>query len=109
LPGLHASRKLHQHGSIPRHRHGMERIFSHTSPTQGSFNDRARRFRIGNYAGENIARNYGVTDAVTAWMRSPGHRSNILNRNFRSSAIGYATNGLGQPFYVQCFSSLSGG
>ena len=44
------------------------------------------------YIGENIY--YGSEglgepqDAVTWWMNSPGHRANILNKNFRQVGIG---------------------
>ena len=47
-------------------------------------------------AGENIASGYETPRAlVSAWMRSPGHRKNILNRQFhRIGVSGWrATNG----------------
>jgi uncharacterized protein YkwD len=44
--------------------------------------------------GENIAWGSGVlsspTEIVDAWMHSPGHRANILNRRFREIGIGVA-------------------
>jgi len=52
--------------------------------------------------GENIA--YGTGDAATAaeihrsWMRSPGHRANILRRQFREVGIGVA---VGAPVAAQ--------
>ena len=43
--------------------------------------------------GENIAwglRNDGTPrNIVQAWMRSPGHRANILNRTFRDIGVGF--------------------
>ena len=50
----------------------------------------ARSWRVG----ENIAWGSGVLgspeEIVDAWMRSPGHRSNILSRGFREIGIGIA-------------------
>ena len=41
------------------------------------------------YAGENVAYGYSSgTAVVRAWMGSPGHRANILSRNFRQMGIG---------------------
>lgn len=41
------------------------------------------------YAGENVAYGYSSgTAVVRAWMGSPGHRANILNRNYRQMGIG---------------------
>ena len=51
----------------------------------------ARSWRVG----ENIAWGSGTlgtpAEIVDAWMHSPGHRSNILNRGFREIGIGIAT------------------
>lgn len=41
------------------------------------------------YAGENVAYGYSSgTAVVRAWMGSPGHRANILSRNYRQMGIG---------------------
>ncbi len=72
--------------------------FSHTSP--GGETMKARLIRFGyrpmgyRYwtVGENIAGGsgpYGTPDnRFNAWMNSPAHRANILNRNFREIGIG---------------------
>jgi uncharacterized protein YkwD len=43
--------------------------------------------------GENIGRGTGSFSTpkamVSAWMRSPGHRRNILNRDFRDLGVGF--------------------
>lgn len=42
--------------------------------------------------GENIGYNNGdINQMFESWMKSPGHRKNILNRNFKK--IGYASVG----------------
>lgn len=41
--------------------------------------------------GENLAEGqYTVAEAVEAWMRSAGHRENILDRNYTQTGIGLA-------------------
>lgn len=79
--------------------------FDHNSPTYGSPFDMMKKFGI-NYsaAGENIA--YGQKtpeEVMTAWMNSPGHRSNILNSNFTEIGVGVAKDKNGTPYWVQMF------
>ena len=83
-------------------------FFSHTSPTQGTFTNRAPRFGLSGYSGENIAYGYDAKTAITAWMNSEGHKANILGTNYRSTGIGVVLNSAGKPYYTQCFSSLPG-
>lgn len=67
--------------------------FSHTSPTEGSFEQRMDKTGLPfRRAGENIAR--GQTSArqvVDGWMNSKGHRENILNPEFTDIGVGYAS------------------
>lgn len=54
--------------------------------------------------GENIAYNYTDPDAVmTGWMKSPGHRQNILNENFCELGIGLAYSSTNAPYWTQNF------
>jgi uncharacterized protein YkwD len=84
-----------------RHSRAMVRrgFFSHDSLGGASFVDRIREtgYLSGArswYVGENIA--YGSGDRSSpraigiAWMKSPPHRANILNRSFREVGIGLA-------------------
>jgi uncharacterized protein YkwD len=77
--------------------------FSHDSLSGASFVDRIRRtgYLGGPRAwivGENLAWGSGDRSSpaaiVRAWMNSPGHRANILQRRFREIGIGLA---LGAP------------
>lgn len=55
-------------------------------------------------AGENIA--MGQTSAgevVKAWMNSPGHRENILSKDFSSIGVGYYKDSRGVIWWVQLF------
>lgn len=73
------------------------RYFAHDSQDGSSFGERIRRTGYlsrarGYQLGENIA--WGTGDLATpaqivdAWMHSPGHRRNILNRRFRQIGVG---------------------
>jgi uncharacterized protein YkwD len=80
-----------------------KRFFSHVSPAGSTMARRVKRTRYlrhtrGWSLGENLAWGSGsaATPAriVNAWMRSAGHRRNILDRSFREIGIGLA---LGAP------------
>jgi uncharacterized protein YkwD len=99
LRPLRTNRCLHRVAA--RHAHDMvnRRYFAHTTPNGW---DPGRRARASGYVpraaawlvGENIA--WGVAGAarpawvMRAWMHSPPHRHNILNRHFRDVGIGVA-------------------
>ena len=53
---------------------------------------------------ENVAIDYrDAAGAVTGWMRSPGHRANILNATYSEIGAGYATDSRGHRYYAQVF------
>jgi uncharacterized protein YkwD len=97
VPKLRFNRRL---GRAARgHSADMARrgYFSHNSRSGASFLDRIRRSgylrRTRRWmVGENIAWGTGrlatPRSIVRAWMRSPGHRANILNRRFRHIGVG---------------------
>ena len=76
--------------------------FSHTRPDGTSC---FTAFTRGGYRGENIAYGYASPAAVMEdWMDSPGHKANILNKNYNSIGVGcYYYDGA--YYWVQCFSS----
>lgn len=70
--------------------------FAHDSPDGGSFSDRIKAKgymsgRTGWTVGENLAWGGGSSGSpgsiVAAWMKSPPHRANILNRRFRDIGL----------------------
>jgi uncharacterized YkwD family protein/spore coat assembly protein SafA len=79
--------------------------FAHQSPTYGSPFDMMEAFGIKfSAAGENIA--YGQRtpqEVMNAWMNSPGHRSNILARNFNQIGVGVAKSANGTYYWTQHF------
>lgn len=69
--------------------------FSHTSPTYGSPFDQMKALGITyNSAGENIAMGQpSAEEVVDAWMKSPGHRENIMNPSFTHIGVGLSDSG----------------
>jgi uncharacterized YkwD family protein len=69
--------------------------FDHTSPTYGSPFDMMNKFGITySSAGENIAMGQtSPAEVMNAWMNSPGHRANILNKSYTSIGVGYDATG----------------
>jgi uncharacterized protein YkwD len=54
--------------------------------------------------GENVAWNQQTPeDVVESWMKSSGHRENILRKEFTEIGIGVARNKDGEPYYTQVF------
>lgn len=82
--------------------------FAHTSPEGTTpwywFNKAGYSFI---YAGENLAINYTESETVQkAWLNSPTHRANIMNRNFTEMGVATATgiyNGVKTTFVVEMF------
>jgi uncharacterized protein YkwD len=78
--------------------------FSHTTPDGVEF---SKRIDNEGYkwstVGENIAAGQpNAVEVMKAWMKSPGHRANILNCTFRNIGIGIAFDGR-RPFWTQDF------
>jgi uncharacterized protein YkwD len=80
--------------------------FSHTGSGRSTFIARSKAAGYSAALSENIAWGYRDGAAVVvAWMRSPGHRANILNCRAKAVGVGavYAPNGT--PYYTQDFGS----
>ncbi|MET8689226.1 sigma-70 family RNA polymerase sigma factor [Streptomyces sp. NPDC004732] len=78
--------------------------FDHTSPDGKDPGDRitAAGYRWSTY-GENIARGQqSPASVMDGWMKSPGHRANILNCDFKELGVGIH-NGSGGPWWTQAF------
>lgn len=75
-------------------------LFSHTRPNGESPESIFRQFKIAyQNAGENLAYGYKTpSELVSAWMKSPEHRSNILNKNFTNVGIGFYQNSKGKIY-----------
>jgi hypothetical protein len=76
----------------------QSRFFAHESPTRGSTHERMRRagFPYQRY-GENIGRARSPAEIHTLWLRSPGHRANLLDPGFTHIGLGVTTDGSTAP------------
>ena len=73
--------------------------FSHTSPTLGSPWDMMKQAGLPvGWAGENIGKTQSVESAMAGFMRSPGHKANIVDPRFTHVGIGIAGNLFVQEF-----------
>ncbi|MFF3744893.1 CAP domain-containing protein [Streptomyces kronopolitis] len=78
-------------------------FFGHTDPDGDSPWDRARAAGVPDLGGENIARGQADARAVMdSWMKSPGHRANILNCEYKTLGVGVHF-GPGGPWWTQDF------
>ncbi|MCX5192725.1 sigma-70 family RNA polymerase sigma factor [Streptomyces sp. NBC_00249] len=79
-------------------------FFSHTNPDGADPGARttASGYRWSTY-GENIAKGQQTAQSVMdSWMKSPGHRANILNCSFKDIGVGIHQ-GAGGPWWTQNF------
>jgi hypothetical protein len=77
------------------------RVVSHTGSGGSTFVGRieAAGYKPWRHLGENVAQGYSTwSSAMAGWMRSSGHRANILSRNFRNVGLGRYNH-----YYVQDF------
>ncbi|MFF0741941.1 CAP domain-containing protein [Streptomyces sp. NPDC004111] len=78
-------------------------FFDHTDPDGATPWDRAAKVGIKNLGGENIARGQADAQAVMdAWMKSEGHRANILNCDYTTLGVGVHM-AEGGPWWTQDF------
>ncbi|MET7327915.1 CAP domain-containing protein [Nonomuraea sp. NPDC005650] len=83
-------------------------FFDHTSKDGRSFMDRIRGagFSGGNAFAENIA--FGQpspASVVDGWMKSEGHRANIMNCRYNLIGVGVAKNSQGRIYWTQDFAA----
>ncbi|MGW6743161.1 CAP domain-containing protein [Streptomyces sp. NPDC055025] len=83
-------------------------FYSHTSPEGLEPWDRAAAAGAAHRGiGENIACGQrGPREVVRGWMNSPGHRANILKRDFTHLGIGFAGGGPAGTYWTQLFGRL---
>jgi uncharacterized protein YkwD len=82
--------------------------FDHTSQDGRSFLDRIRAagFTGGSGWAENIAMGQRTpASVVSAWMNSPGHRTNIMNCDYNLIGVGAVKDSKGQIYWTQDFAA----
>lgn len=95
LPELKINTTLSKMAHTKSNDMAVHHYFDHTSPTYGSPFDMMKKFGITyRTAGENIAMGQKTPqEVVNGWMNSPGHRANILNKNYTEIGVGFVANG----------------
>lgn len=80
-----------------------EKSFSHTRPNGTSCFTALQEAGVKySFAGENIAWGYGTPkDVMEAWMKSEGHKNNILNPDFTDFACGTYKSGDWTQFFCK--------
>ena len=87
----------------------INKYFGHRGLDGSIVSDRADRCGIRRWSaiGENIAYNRGYDEpmekALELWMDSPSHRQNMLNGQWRESAVGVAIAADGSYYFTQVF------
>jgi len=85
------------------------KFFSHRGRDDKMVSDRADDVGMGKWRaiGENIAFNRGYQDpigkAVDLWLDSPSHKRNLLDNNWKETAIGIAVTADGEYYLTQVF------
>jgi uncharacterized protein YkwD len=80
--------------------------FSHTGSRKSTFVARARAAGYTAPRSENIAWGYrSAREVVNGWLKSPGHRRNLLDCRARTLAVGVVYSVNGTPYYTQMFGS----
>ena len=80
--------------------------FGHTDPDGVTFQDRLRAWHWPTaYAAENIAFDRDEPHAHAAFMNSPPHARNVLDKNERRIGVAVVTVGEHETFYVEDFSA----
>lgn len=85
------------------------RFLGHSDLTGRKVDDRADQFGFSDWRriGENVAWVMGHSDpaarVVECWMRSPGHRKNLLDSNYRESGLGLSVSSDGKYYFTQVF------
>lgn len=83
-------------------------FFDHYDPRYGELDERLKRFGVRwCMCGENIFTCNGYARpaqlAVQEWMKSPGHRQNILTAEFTHTGIGIVYRRDGRYYFTQIF------
>lgn len=105
LQPLKIDTKLQQSAQAKSQDMKNNNYFSHTSPTYGSPFDQMKSFGISyRSAGENIAMGQrSAAEVVDAWMKSPGHKENIMNPSYTHIGVGLSNS---EFYWTQQFISL---
>lgn len=83
-------------------------FFDHEDPQRGDLAERLNKAGVAwTSIAENTFQEQGHSDpvgrAVEVWLKSPGHRQNLLNRSYTDTGIGFASDRRGTVYFTQIF------
>jgi hypothetical protein len=107
VPLTFSENLLHVARSYSR-RMAEEKFFSHSDPEGRSVRERVNEANIKwRMVGENLALSNGYINPVAislrGWMDSPGHRRNLLDPDWRHTAIGVWISADGTVYFTEIF------
>lgn len=92
LPAMKTDKKLEEAALFQARRMAAHQKISHSVGWGHSFGARIKKAGIRGPAAENLASGQTSTkDAFDAWMKSPGHRRNMLDPMFSRYGLAWAT------------------
>lgn len=105
LKPLKLNEKLNRIAIIKAKDMAEEKTLSHTSKKFGTTFELLKKEKIKySAAAENIAKGHSTPEFVMErWMKSSGHRANILGENYEEIGIGRAVDSDGKLYWVQVF------
>lgn len=93
------SRAAQKHTEDMARQQKMDHLLGDKTPADRA---RAAGYQF-SYLGENIAWGMAPADVVSVWLKSKGHRANILNANYTEIGIGVAKDADGLHYFTQKF------
>ena len=110
LPALKRQKNLQESAAWLARDMADRRYFDHHDSVGRNLTGRITGFKYADFStlGENIAMGQRTAqEVVDGWMKSPGHRANILSKNFAEIGVGYVPSyEHGAPgYWVQDFGS----
>jgi uncharacterized protein YkwD len=107
LPPLRANSRLMQAAQTQAEQSASLGKLAHVLP-EARYPRPEDRLDASGYPWRAFAENIGMgqrstSEVIEAWMKSPGHRKNMLSASFTEMGTGYATDDKGRAYYVQVF------
>jgi uncharacterized protein YkwD len=108
LAALKWDEKLAEEARRQAHNMATRWFFSHVDPVRGDLPDRLSKAGISwSKCAENLFQEQGYGDpgrqAVLSWMKSPGHRKNVLDKELTHAGTGAAWRSDGTLFVAEIY------
>jgi uncharacterized protein YkwD len=110
LPRFHNDLRLQKAAQDYANLMGSRGLYGHEIGPGTDFKSRILAAGYNNSSGENIGVGYrSIDDALEGWLKSPGHRRNMLKRNYTIAGMAYGFNTSGKnPRYTHYWVLIMG-